>query len=476
MQNGFKKLGLIDEILKAIDKTGFLEPTPVQTAAIPVLLEGKDAVVQAQTGTGKTAAFSIPLIQHIVSLKKTPGSIGRPIALVLVPTRELAIQVSEEMAKLAEYAGISSFPVYGGQSIDLQIEQLRKGIEVVVGTPGRIIDHVKRGTLKTNGVRFLVLDEADRMLDMGFIDDIEFIVNRLPRNRHTSLFSATIPEGIMKLVAKHMNNPVTLKVSEDELTLPSTKQIYFNVGRKNKVWALCRVLDKEKPKAIIFCQTKKMVDMLYNRLKSYGYPVEAIHGDLSQAKREKVIQDFRKGAVKILVATDVAARGLDIEDVNLVINYDIPESPEWYVHRIGRTGRAGKIGKAITFVSSHEQEILEDIEKFGKTRIEKGEVPETGRKDVVKKVWDFDEYQDIFGMVKIKIRAGRKDGLRINDLINMIISSAKIREILIGVVDIGEEETVFEVHKDVAFSVIKALERTTYKGKELRPQPVMRSL
>ncbi|MDH7509179.1 MAG: DEAD/DEAH box helicase [Methanomassiliicoccales archaeon] len=475
MVNSFETLGIDDRILKAISKMGFVEPTPVQTAAIPILMKKRDAIVQAQTGTGKTAAFAIPILQHINEVKKDLGqSVRGPFALVLVPTRELAIQVSEEMAKLGQYLKTRSLPVYGGQSISLQLRELERGVDVVIGTPGRIIDHLKRGSLDCQNIKFAVLDEADRMLDMGFIDDIKFIISRLPRERHTSLFSATIPDEIRRLAVEIMRQPETIIVSEEELVLPSTQQIYFSVGRRNKIWALCRVLDKEKPKAIIFCQTKKMVDVLCGRLKSYGYPVEAIHGDLPQSKREKVIRDFRKGVVKILIATDVAARGLDIEDVSLVVNYDIPESPEWYVHRIGRTGRAGKVGKAITFVSAEEKGILEDIQQFGKTKIEKAEVPETGRRDVVKKIWDFDEYQDIYGMVKVKIKIGRSDGLLVNDLVNIIVSNARINEILIGVVDIGEDETVFEVHKDVAFNVIKTLERMKIKGKSPAPEPIPR--
>ncbi|MBM4237549.1 MAG: DEAD/DEAH box helicase, partial [Euryarchaeota archaeon] len=318
------------------------------------------------------------------------------------------------------------------------------------------------------------LDEADRMLDMGFYEDIEYIINRIPKERHTSLFSATIPEAIRRLAGDHMQNPEMAIISEEELMLPSTKQIYFNVGRRNKIWALCRVLDKEKPKAIIFCQTKRMVDILYDRLRSYGYPVEATHGGLTQAKREKVLKDFRKGTVKILVATDVAARGLDIEDVGLVINYDIPESPEWYVHRVGRTGRAGKIGKAITFVTSEETHLLEGIKEFGKAEIEKAEVPTSGMKDVVKKVWDFDEYQDIFGLVRFKVNLGKWDKLGMNDVVNIILSRSNVSEISIGAVEIGEEETVFEIHRDVAYRVMKSLETANVKGKRLRLEPLPR--
>jgi ATP-dependent RNA helicase DeaD len=272
-----------------------------------------------------------------------------------------------------------------------------------------------------------------------------------------------------------MKSPEVIIISEEELVLPSTKQVYYNVGRKNKIWALCRVLDKDKPKAIVFCSTKRMVDILDQRLKSYGYPVEALHGDLSQAQRERVLTDFRKGKIKVLIATDVAARGLDIEDVTLVINYDIPESPEWYVHRVGRTGRAGKEGKAITFVSSDEKHLLEGIKEFGKGEIEQAEVPTTGEKDVVRKVWDFDEYVDIYGMVMFRIDLGKADKFGMNDVIELIRIRAEISEIAIGHVEIGETSSEFEIHKEVAYKAMKILDQSRFRGKTISIEPVPRA-
>lgn len=467
MSDGFEGLNIDPRIMRAIEEMGFVEPTPVQLAAIPLMMKGRDVIAQAQTGTGKTAAFAIPILQKTQHGKK-------PSALVLVPTRELAIQVAEETRRIAAYTDVKTLAVYGGQAISVQFEALKRGVDFIAGTPGRVIDHIKRRTLDLSGVRFLVLDEADRMLDMGFIEDIEYIMKQLPRDRGTYLFSATIPEPVRRLGTDHMKDPEMIIISEEELVLPSTKQTYFNVGRRNKIWALCRVLDREKPKTIVFCSTKRMVDILEQRLKSYGYPAEALHGDLSQAQRERVLTDFRKGNVKILIATDVAARGLDIEDVTLVINYDIPESPEWYVHRIGRTGRAGKEGKAITFVSSDEMHLLEGIKGFGGAEIEKAEVPTSGMKDVVRKVWDFDEFVDIFGMVRFRANIGKADGIGMNDIIELVRARGGISEIAIGQVEIGEISSEFEIHKDVAYKVMKSLDQSGFRGRKLRVEPVER--
>ncbi|HXZ23308.1 MAG TPA: DEAD/DEAH box helicase, partial [Methanomassiliicoccales archaeon] len=425
MNEAFISLKIDERVLQAIEKMGWQEPTPVQVAAIPLLLKGRDVMAQAQTGTGKTAAFGIPILQSLRKGKK-------PKALVLVPTRELGVQVADEISRLGEFMDRRVLAVYGGASIENQIAELQKGIDIVVGTPGRIIDHMKRGTLDLRDLYYLVLDEADRMLDMGFIDDIRYILSKLPRNRQTMLFSATIPGTVRELAAKHMHEPETLIISEDELVLPNTEQVYFNVGRRNKIWALCRVLDREKPKAIIFCSTKRMVDILTKGLVSYGYPAAALHGDLTQARREKVLQDFREGKIMLLVATDVAARGLDIEGVTHVINYDVPENPEVYVHRIGRTGRAGHIGKAITFVTTDEQHLLSGIKDFSGVGVKKEEVPEIEGRETVRKVLDFDETSDVFGMVKFRINLGRRDKATSADLSDLITRSSRISEFAVG--------------------------------------------
>jgi ATP-dependent RNA helicase DeaD len=467
MPSEFDNLQITAPVLKAIDKMGWTEPTPVQVGTIPLLMAGEDVMAQAQTGTGKTAAFGIPIIQSI-----EPGPL--PAALVLCPTRELAVQVSEEVKRLSMFLDLKVLAIYGGAGMEPQLEALASGVDIVVGTPGRIMDHMRRGTLVLKKVRFLVLDEADRMLDMGFIEDITYILSKVSKDRQTMLFSATIPGEIRKLAEEHMRSPKLVSVSEDELVLPNTKQMFFSVGRKNKIWALCRVLDKEKPKAIVFAQTKHMVDIIENRLTSYGYPAAAIHGDLTQSRREKVLSDFRTGKIKILIATDVAARGLDIEGVNYVINYDIPDSPETYVHRIGRTGRAGREGKAITFVSSDETHLLEAIQNFTDVKLKQVEVPNVKGQETVREVLDFDELGDIFGMVRFELNIGSADGVNKVELADFVARTAKVNEIAIGHIEIAGMKTVIEVHKDVALKVLRALRQSTYKNKRITANPLPR--
>jgi ATP-dependent RNA helicase DeaD len=464
MQKRFEDFNIDRRILRAIDDMGFEEPTPVQEETIPLLLKGIDVMAQAQTGTGKTAAFGIPIIQLIKPEKK-------PLALVIVPTRELALQVAEEIDNLAKYMDVRSLAVYGGQAIGVQIQALERGREIIVGTPGRLIDHIGRGTLKLGGLEFVVLDEADRMLDMGFIEDIEHILKHVKKGVRTSLFSATIPPEVRRLAKNYMEKPKTLIVSEDELTVPSTEQAYISVGRKNKIWALCRILDKEKPKAIVFCSTKRMVDILARKLQSYGYRAEPLHGDLTQARREKIIKDFKSGKISILIASDVAARGLDIDNVTHVINYDIPENPEVYVHRIGRTGRAGHEGKAITFVSTDEKHLLKEITDFARSSISETGVPGQKGKDVVRRVWDFDEMSDIFGMVSFRINLGSKDGMKFVDIADFVTEYGGVNHIAIGNIDVGESESVVEIHKDFAERTMKRFRNVKYKGKEVRVQP-----
>ena len=450
---------------------GFEEPTPVQVETIPMLLNGRDVIAQAQTGTGKTAAFGIPIVQAIDRPGRTPS------ALILCPTRELAVQVSEEIKRLAVFKGLNTLAIYGGASIEHQFEALERGVDIVAGTPGRIIDHIQRRTVDLSGVRFMVLDEADRMLDMGFIEDIDYILSRVPKERQTMLFSATILPEIRRMGERHMHRPAVVSVSEDDIVLPNTKQMYFAIGRKNKIWALCRVLDKARPKAIVFAQTKHMVDIIEQRLTSYGYPAAAIHGDLTQARREKVLSDFRSGRIMVLIATDVAARGLDIEGVTHVINYDIPDSPETYVHRIGRTGRAGKEGRAITFVSSDEMHLLDAIEKFTEQKLKQIEVPSSKGRSAgqVREVLDFDEMADIFGMVRFQLSLGRKDVPSVVDISDFVARTARVNDITVGHIDIGDDQTVVEIHKDVAMKVLRALRQSKYHGRKFEVKPLPRS-
>ena len=360
----FKELGLDHDLLKAIAQSGFEEATPIQAETIPLVLEGKDVIGQAQTGTGKTAAFGLPILQHI---DKADRSIQ---ALVISPTRELAIQTQEELYRLGQDKKIKVQAVYGGADIRRQIRQLSEHPQIVVGTPGRILDHIGRHTLKLQNLKVLVLDEADEMLDMGFIDDIEKIVEQMPTARQTLLFSATIPASIMRLTNKFMHEPVTVKIKAKELTADTVEQYYVRAKDYEKFDVMTRLFDVQDPDlALIFGRTKRRVDELTRGLKARGYRAEGIHGDLTQQKRMSVLRQFKSGQLDFLVATDVAARGLDISGVTHVYNYDIPQDPDSYVHRIGRTGRAGHKGVSVTFVTPNEIEYLHTIEDLTKKRM-----------------------------------------------------------------------------------------------------------
>ncbi|MGC9119892.1 MAG: DEAD/DEAH box helicase, partial [Sulfurihydrogenibium sp.] len=363
----FQNLGISQETLKSLDSLGYQKPTEIQEKAIPVVLSGKDLVAQAQTGTGKTAAFGIPIVEKVNTKQK------RIQALVLVPTRELAIQVAKEIKELGKNKKVFVLSVYGGKSMKHQIDFLKKGNDVViVGTPGRVKDLLNRGFLKLDNVKMFVLDEADRMLEMGFIEDIEEIMSYLPEERQNLLFSATMPKEILELAEEFLNEDYeTIKVKPDEITVEKIKQIIYRVDPKNKFSKLIQILsENDAEKTIIFTQTKLEADELAEKLKEEGFNVSAIHGDFSQKKRETVLHNFRTGKLKILVATDVAARGLDIKGVELVINYGLPRDAESYIHRIGRTGRAGKEGTAISIATPSEDKFLENILKKTKANIE----------------------------------------------------------------------------------------------------------
>lgn len=367
----FVDLGLPDAILKAVKDQGFEEPTPIQSLAIPLLRDGKDVIGQAHTGTGKTAAYGIPIIEKVDPAGKQPQ------ALVLCPTRELAIQVSEELRKLAKYRrGIIILPVYGGQPIERQLHALRTGVQVVIATPGRLLDHLDRRSISLQSVRVVVLDEGDEMLDMGFRDDIEAILKKVPRERQTVLFSATMPQQIIDLAAKYLRDPRTIRVMHDQLTVPKIEQSYFEVRESGKLDVLSSLIDLYDPDlTLIFCNTKRRVDELVNHLQARGYLAEGLHGDMSQSQRERVMAKFRSGGIDILVATDVAARGIDVEDIDIVVNYDVPQDPEYYIHRIGRTGRAGKEGRSFLFVNGKELWKLREIQRYAKIRIAQQAVP-----------------------------------------------------------------------------------------------------
>jgi ATP-dependent RNA helicase DeaD len=366
---GFGDLGLAPEVLAALDVLGYEEPTPIQVQAIPILLGGQDVIGRAATGTGKTAAFALPLVQRI-------DPEGGVQALILAPTRELAVQVAEATHRYGSRLGVRVLAVYGGQAIDRQLRELRRGVHVVVGTPGRILDHIRRRSLDLSRVCYVVLDEADEMLDMGFIEDIDTILEETPPDRQTALFSATFPPRIQELADKHMREPVRVTVRQEKLETPLVRQVAYVVPRPYKLEALTRILDLEAPtSAILFCRTRNEVDELTEALQVRGYRPEALHGGLNQAQRDRVMKKFRDGTADLLIATDVAARGLDVEHVSHVINYDIPQTPEVYVHRIGRTGRAGREGTAITLAQPREQFLLRGIEREVRQPIERARVP-----------------------------------------------------------------------------------------------------
>ncbi|MCC7553035.1 MAG: DEAD/DEAH box helicase [Methanobacteriaceae archaeon] len=386
----FNDFDISDDIKIAIGDMGFDEPTSIQKLAIPEALEGKDIIGQAQTGTGKTVAFGVPLLEKIFIKDRSPQ------AIILCPTRELCIQVAGEIEKLAKHIKkLKILAVYGGQPIGRQIRALKKGVHIVIGTPGRVLDHIDRKTLDLAGIETVVLDEADEMLDMGFREDIEHILRFTPKKRQTLLFSATIPKPIKKITKHYQNNPKHLKISKQDMVVPQIEQYYFETKDKDKLDTLCRLLDIYDVKlGLIFSNTKKRVDYLVRSLKRKGYSVGGIHGDMSQNQRDKVMEKFRNEKINLLVATDVAARGIDVPDVEVVFNYDVPNNNDYYVHRIGRTGRAGKTGFAFTFAAGRERKILKSIQKHTKSKIKKQKIPSYKEIEKIKDNTILDEIRD----------------------------------------------------------------------------------
>ena len=367
----FESLGLGERTLKAVKAKGFEEPSEIQAACIPLLLkEGTEVVGQAQTGTGKTAAFALPILETVDEEKKSVQ------ALILTPTRELALQVSEEINSLKGDRKTEVTPIYGGASMEIQLRKLKRGVQIVVGTPGRILDHIKRGTLDLSNLVFMVLDEADEMLDMGFIEDIEEVLKNVPETRRMLMFSATMPPQIQKLAENFMKNPTLVRTQKTDAATPQADQIYFEVKEADKIEALTRIIDRDPDfYGVIFCRTKLQCDEIGHKLQARGYDAEALHGDLSQRERETILRKMKERVIRILVATDVAARGLDIQDLTHVINYSLPSDPEIYIHRVGRTGRAGKEGTAITFITPSEARRFSYIKKASKAEIRKEEIP-----------------------------------------------------------------------------------------------------
>ena len=520
----FEDMNLSKEICQAVLDMGFEEATPIQSQAISVIMEGKDVIGQSQTGTGKTAAFGIPCLERIDTNDRHLQ------ALILCPTRELAIQVSEEFRKLLKYKdNIRVLPVYGGQPIDRQITALKKGAQVVIGTPGRVMDHMRRRTLKTETVRMMILDEADEMLDMGFREDIETILMKIPEEHQTLLFSATLSREILDITKRFQTEPEFIKIVRKELTVPNIEQYYFDVREKTKLDALCRIMDVYDPNlAMVFCNTKKRVDDLVELLQGRGYFAEGLHGDLKQPQRDKVMQKFRNGTIEILVATDVAARGIDVDDIDIVFNYDVPQDEEYYVHRIGRTGRAGKAGKAFTFCVGKEIYKLRDIMRYTKTKIVQQKLPTLSDveemktnlflekiKDIINEghltkyihlvevlmeedytsidiaaallknhlkdvsADDLDVMDDInfdgtemYGgegekMVRLFINAGKKNKIRTKDIVGAIANEAGVPGKALGAIDLFDDYTFVDVPKEFVRDVIYGMKHAKIKNKKV---------
>jgi ATP-dependent RNA helicase DeaD len=524
----FEELNICEPILKAIVEMGFEEASPIQANAIPIMLSGRDLVGQAQTGTGKTAAFGIPLLQGIDPKNKHLQ------AVVLCPTRELAIQVAEEIRKLAIYLhGIKVLPIYGGQEISKQIRSLKAGTQVVIGTPGRVMDHMRRKTVKFDEVRAIILDEADEMLNMGFREDIETILKDIPDDRQTVLFSATMPKPIMDIAKIYQKDAEIIRVVKKELTVPKIEQYYYEVKPKNKEEVLCRLIDMYNPKlSLVFCNTKRQVDELVTNLQGRGYFAEGLHGDLKQQQRDRVMNSFRNGKTEILVATDVAARGIDVDDVEAVFNYDIPQDDEYYVHRIGRTGRAGRMGRAFTLVVGKEAYKLKDIQKYCNTKITAQPIPSINDVTAVKadKVLDkinniianedlskiidiiearinsedytsldvaaaflkmamgddseqieekasYQEYGDTgaeAGMVRLFINIGKKQNARPGDILGAIAGETGMPGKLIGSIDMYDKYTFVEVPREHAAEVVQVMKDAKIKGKSINIEPANR--
>ncbi|MFN3997246.1 DEAD/DEAH box helicase [Algoriphagus sp.] len=447
----FSDLGISGEILRAVEEMGYTTPSPIQLQAIPFVLEGRDLIGQAQTGTGKTAAFAIPIIDLVDS------ELNKPQAIILCPTRELAVQVEGEIQKLSKYhRGINSVAIYGGESIDRQIRVLRKGVQIVVGTPGRVQDHINRGTLKLDSIGIIVLDEADEMLDMGFRDDIEAILSEMPAERQTVFFSATMAKPILDLTRKYQTNPEIIKVAKNELTVAKIEQVYYEVKPSLKMELMTRLMNiNNYALSVVFCNTKRMTDEVTEALGARGILAEALHGDLSQAQRDKVMGKFRKGLCSVLVATDVAARGIDVDNVEAVFNYDLPLDEEYYVHRIGRTGRAGKSGTAITFITGRRETMkLRDLERFTKATINKMTPPSVTELVELKKA---QLVKDVY-----RVLAVEEDNQLFEATIGqMLTEGLTIEQIALGLIKMNMGETVKEL-KEQDFGI------DTYGGGDRR--------
>jgi len=464
-KNSFAKWDLSKEILDAISEKGWDNPTDIQKEAIPFALSGTDLLAQAKTGSGKTAAFGIPAIEKSLDINSTQ-------VLILAPTRELSSQVSEELNWLKGIKKIEISAFYGGVGIEPQIKKLDAGVEIVVGTPGRIIDLIRRKCLDLSELKMLILDEADRMLDMGFFPDVQWIVNNSNSNRQTLLFSATFPQEILDLSSEMMKNPEHVLSSQLEIEVPKITQNYSRVGRINKSWALAHILSdyKFEGQALVFCNTKRMVELLEQRFsKVLDINIASLQGDMSQNAREKVMEKFKSGNINLLVATDVAARGLHVDGVNLVVNYDLPMDVDSYVHRIGRTGRMGSSGTAWSLVSSEELGMLSLLKNVHGLDLIDSEVPKLseGDSEIFQKKKDWNEYSDLFGMVSIGVDIGKKDGLNHQSAFDWVSSLIRISDLAIGSIEVGEKNTQIDIHKSKIEYVLSAMEKNNQFGRKI---------
>lgn len=517
----FEELNISEPILRAVTEMGFEEATPIQSKAIPEAITGIDIIGQAQTGTGKTAAFGIPLLQKINSDDKHLQ------AIILSPTRELALQITEELRNLGKYLhGIKIIPVYGGQDITRQIRAIKAGTQIIVGTPGRVMDHMRRKTLKLEDVNTVVMDEADEMLSMGFREDMETILKETPSERQTVLFSATMPKPILDITKRFQKDAKHIKVIKKELTVQNIEQTYYLVKPKQKIEALSRLLDMYNPRlSLVFCNTKRQVDELVLALQAKGYFADGLHGDLKQAQRDRVMSGFRTGRTEILIATDVAARGIDVDDVDAVFNYDLPQDDEYYVHRIGRTGRAGREGRAFSFITPKDMGKLRTIERYCKTKINNMPIPSI--KDVQKaktekilgQVTGLIEEEDLSpikkqlerymeqnqldaltiaaaflkqsfgkevkeekevsfgntgaepGMVRFFINIGKNQKVRPGDILGAVAGESNIPGNAVGSIDMYDKYTFVEVPDEYAGKVLSSMKNVKIKGKSINVEP-----
>ena len=463
----FKKWNLESNINDAIESRGWTEPTEIQLDSIPLARKGRDIVGQAKTGSGKTAAFGIPILEKCECK-------GIPQSIILCPTRELAVQVAEELEILQGKKGLQIIPIYGGTDIEKQSKILKNGCDIVVGTPGRVIDMAKRGHLKLEQISIFCLDEADRMLDMGFFPDILWIIEKMPNRNQNLLFSATFPDEVLNITDEIMVDAEHVMSDDLEVEIPEINLYAVKIGRANKLWVLGRIIANmsEDGQMLIFSNTKRMVDVIVERLGKFSMRAIGIHGDMPQKKRENILSKFKSGNEKILVATDVAARGLDVDGITVVVNYDLPDDTEAFVHRIGRTGRMGKKGDAWSLVSKEDKGNLQKISSTWGLEIPFVDVPELPNgitKDPVRKRDDWDEVADSFGMVKINLQV-RGDESTKRELSDWIASQAKIPEIIIGEISQREHNTEVEVHVSKVAYVIDVIKAREYNGRKLKPE------